>query len=50
MERKGNKNLVIKMNEINLESEWDTFSSDTSRDLRLLPTTRNSSSSSTIFL
>lgn len=27
-----------------------TFSSDTSRDLRLLPTTRNSSSSSTIFL
>lgn len=27
-----------------------TFSSETSRDFRLLPTTRNSSSSSTIFL
>lgn len=27
-----------------------TFSSETSRDLRLLPTTLNSSSSSTIFL
>lgn len=44
------KNFLIKINESSLEIEWDTFSSDTSRDLRLLPTTRNSSSSSTIFL
>lgn len=31
-------------------SRWSAFSSDTSSDLRLLPTTRSSSSSSTILL
>ena len=44
------KSLLKRNNPIDSIFVMYTFSSETSRDFRLLPTTRNSSSSSTIFL